>query len=163
MLMITAPLAFRTAAVHVRDGYVETVFAEDGSVARADVPWGDTDHIAAAWSAGYGGDQWRMVVEHEAGHSFIADEMGWPHSWSVWAAAHGKGGRSAESTWPQRVRDEEHLVVSLQRYANLGVRDAYDRLGEAFGERLPEVAQRFVAIARPWLRPGYAEPFLRRA
>lgn len=101
-------------------------------------------------------------MEHEAGHGLVADQRGWPRSRSVWAAAHGTGQRTAESAWPQRVKDEEHLVVSLQRAVNLGVRDACDRLSDAFGERLPEVARRFVATARPWLGSGHAEPVPRR-
>lgn len=157
MILYPSAMEFRACTVRVCSGYVETVFREDGSVARADVPWGDNDHIASCWTAGYGGDQWRMVVEHEAAHAFLADELGLPHSWSVWAAAHGSGGKTADSLWPQRVRDEEHLVVSLQRYVNCGVRDSFDKLGQTFGACLPDVARRFATKVRPWLGEGYRE------
>ncbi|MCT7377088.1 hypothetical protein [Chelativorans salis] len=135
-------------------GRVETIFREDGSVAEADVHWGDPDHIRASWYAGYGGDQRRMLTEHEIAHSFIADELGWPYSWSLWSAAHGTSTKRPMGEWSPRVRDEEHLVVSLQRYVNTGLEDEHGKLREAFGERLPEVARRFVALARPWLRIG---------
>lgn len=144
-------IGFRTAAVAVRPEGVETRFREDGSVAAASVHWGDPDHIAASWLAGYGGDQYRMLVEHEIGHSFIADELGWPHSWSLWSAVHGSGEQRPMEEWSGRVRDEEHLVVSLQRFVNTGCKDREGRLEAVFGPRLPHVARQFVAVARPWL------------
>lgn len=151
--------SFARAEVHVYPDRVETVFREDGSRAVADVHWGDSDHIAAARHAGYGDDQYRMLVEHEIGHSFVADRMGWPHSWSLWSAAHGTGDIRPMSQWSPRVRDEEHLVVSLQRYANTGALDPYGKLEEAFGDDLPAVARDFVLTARPWLaqEPGDAQ------
>lgn len=160
MILYPEEMQFEACTVRVCDQYVETKFREDGAIARADVPWGDNDHIAACWTAGYGGDQWRMVVEHEVAHAFLAEERGLPHSWSVWAAAHNSGGKSSHTLWPERVREEEHLVVALQRYVNCGVRDDYDRLGRAFGHDLPDLARRFVAVMRPWLSEGYREPYL---
>lgn len=147
----TFMIEFRTATVSVLPDRVETAFREDGSVAVASVKWGDRDHIEASKHAGYGGDQHRMLVEHEIGHSFIADELGWPHSWSLWSAVHGSGEKRPMERWSSRIRDEEHLVVSLQRYVNTGVEDNYGRLRESFGNRLPRVAGCFVALARPWL------------
>jgi DICT domain-containing protein len=145
-------IPLRTARVVVLSEGVATYFREDDSVAVAEVRWGDEDHIKAAWHAGYGGDQLRMLVEHEIAHSFVADEMGWPHSWSLWSAAHGTGDKRPMTEWSPRVRDEEHLVVALQRYANTGIEDEYGKLREAFGEALPSVARRFVGLARPWLQ-----------
>ena len=92
-----------------------------------------------------------MLVEHEIGHSYIADLMGWPHSWSVWSAAHGTGEKRPIEEWSPRVRDEEHLVVSLQRFVNTGYEDHYGKLREVFNDDLQRVAIGFVAIARPWL------------
>ncbi|HEV7346622.1 MAG TPA: hypothetical protein VGN60_13420 [Devosia sp.] len=149
--------SFASADVSVYPDRVETLFREDGSRAVADVHWGDADHIAAARHAGYGDDQYRMLVEHEIGHSFVADRLGWPHSWSLWSAAHGTGDIRPMTQWSPRVRDEEHLVVSLQRYANTGQRDPHARLEEAFGDALPAVARAFVLSARPWLAAGSGE------
>ncbi|PRY95470.1 hypothetical protein BCF33_1090 [Hasllibacter halocynthiae] len=164
MILFPPEIAFEACTLRIvdspHDKHVETAFRADGATARADVPWGDADHIAAAWNAGYGGDQWRMVVEHEVGHAFMAEARGLPHSWSVWAAAHGRGGKSNSSEWPARIREEEHLVVALQRYANRGIRDEFDALGQAFGKGLPALAQRFVRLVRPWLREGYDEPYM---
>nr|CAD6437843.1 hypothetical protein REQ54_04290 [Rhizobium sp. Q54] len=53
--------------------------------------------------------------------------------------------------WSRRVRDEEHLVVSLQRFANIGVEDQYGKLRETFGENIQAVGGNFIAIAQPWL------------
>lgn len=156
MNRLSFDVQFRTAVVTVRPEGVTTRFREDGSLAVATVDWGDPDHIQASWRAGYGGDQYRMLTEHEIAHSFIADEMGWPHSWSLWSAAHGNGEKRPMHEWSPRVREEEHLVVSLQRYVNTGLEDDYGRLREAFGERLPETALRFLALARPWLQIGAA-------
>ncbi len=148
--LFTVELA--TAHLAIFPNGVDTTFREDGSVATAEVDWGDPEHIEAAWHAGYGGDQYRMLIEHEVGHSFVADQLGWPHSWSVWSAAHGTGDKMPMSQWSQRVLEEEHLVVSLQRFVNTGIEDEYARLRHAFRDRLPEVAKAFVATARPWLR-----------
>lgn len=163
--MLSYRITLRTAVVSVRpDGAVETAFREDGSVAIAAIEEGGPDNAAAAHHAGYGGDRYRMLVEHEIGHSYVADAMGWPHSWSVWSAAHGTGDIRPMEEWSPRVRDEEHLVVALQRYVNTGVEDEYGKLREAFGPALPEVARGFVAVARPWLglrpRPGHAVELL---
>lgn len=147
-------LDFRPCQVRLFEDHVETQFLADGAKAVAHVPWGDVDHIAASWTAGHGGDQWRMVVEHEVAHAFLADALDLPHSPSVWAAAHGAGDRTAVGHWPQHIRDEEHLVVSFQRYVNSGLRDPYDRLGHTFGDRLPGLAGRFVRLVRPWLDFG---------
>jgi hypothetical protein len=142
----------RTAHVAVYPDGTVTTFSEDGSQAIATVKPGDQGHIEAARHAGYGDDQYRMLVEHEIAHSFVADQLGWPHSWSLWSAAHGTGEKRPMSGWSPRVRDEEHLVVSLQRFVNTGQEDAYGKLWEAFGEDLPAVARRFLAVSRPWLQ-----------
>lgn len=149
----------RTAVVSVQPDRVETRFTEDGSIAVAEVDPGDADHISASRQAGYGDDQRRMLIEHEVAHSYVADLMSWPHSWSVWSAAHGSGEKRPMSQWSSRVRDEEHLVVSLQAYVNTGIEDRYGKLREALGDDLPSVARGFLAVARPWLglvpRPGH--------
>ncbi|UUP16753.1 hypothetical protein [Nitratireductor thuwali] len=147
-------IVLRTATVWVLEDRVETVFSEDGSTAVATVDEGDPDHILASWHAGYGGDQHRMLIEHEIAHSFIADELGWPHSWSLWSAVHGSGAKRPMGEWSPRVRDEEHLVVSLQRYVNTGLEDVHGQLRTTFGDDLPKVAGRFVRLARPWLSFG---------
>lgn len=144
-------MRFRTADVRIYPDRAETVFKEDGSRAVADVNRGDPDHVAASRYAGYGDDQYRMLIEHEIGHSFVADRMGWPHSWSLWSAAHGTGGIRPMSEWSTRVKDEEHLVVSLQRYANTGLLDDYGRLAAVFGDGLSAAAHSFLMSARPWL------------
>lgn len=144
-------LEFSACIIRIYHYHVETEFKADGAIARAEVPWGDIDHIAACWTAGYGGDQLKMVREHEAAHAFLADEQNLPHSPSVWAAAHHRGNRSAMGHWPQHIKDEEHLVVSFQRYVNSGVKDQYDKLGQAFGDDLPALGNRFLRLMRPWL------------
>lgn len=149
--MLSHRCFLRTAVVTVLRNRAETRFTEDGTVAVADVDLGDADHIAASRHAGYGDDQHRMLVEHELGHSYVADLMGWPHSWSVWSAVHGSGEKRPMSEWSRRVRDEEHLVVSLQAFVNTGVEDPYGKLREAFGDQLPAVVQGFISLARPWI------------
>lgn len=145
---------FEAAIVSVGRDHVRTRFRADGSETTATVGWGDRDHIAASWVAGYGGDQARMLVEHEIVHTFLAEAQGAPHSRSLWAAAHGNGEPTPPDTWPQHIKDEEHLAVSFQRYVNTGDRDRYGALDAAFGDRLPALAERFVRLARPWLFPG---------
>ena len=145
-------VSLRTAHVAVFEEGAVTTFTEDGSKAVATVKPGDEEHIEAARHAGYGDDQYRMLVEHEIGHSFVADRLGWPHSWSLWSTAHGTGEKRPMTGWSPRVRDEEHLVVSLQRFVNTGQEDEFGKLREAFGKDLPAVARAFLAVSRPWLQ-----------
>ena len=145
---------FRTCLVQVFDGWVKTTFEEDGKASEFIPPIHDQDFIDAARYAGYG-DAWQHGYEHDLMHAYVADLMGWPHSWSVWAAAHGKGGPRPMEQWSQRVKDEEHLVVSLQRYINTGKQDEYGKLLEAFADRLPNVALGGLMIMRPWLFVGF--------
>jgi hypothetical protein len=144
------PIQFRSCTLAVRDDHVEVQFHKDGSTSRAYWDFADDgSHLEATRFCGYGDDRRRMVLEHEVGHCLVADALGWPHSWSVWSHAHGTGmpGRP----WSQRVADEEHLVVRLQRYANTGAPDEYGNLEAAFGRQLPALAYQLIWLARPWL------------
>lgn len=82
---------FVSCTVTVHDGWIETIFREDGSVSCFHPPVEDQGFRDAARYVGYGDDAWRHGVEHDLTHAWLADRMGWPHSWSVWSAAHGTG------------------------------------------------------------------------
>ena len=122
----------------------------DESVSEAWPQWGDPDHIKASWYCGYGGDQWKMMMEHELAHAFIADWLQKLYSYSVWSHAHGTGDPGKEMS--QRVADEEHLVTSFQRWLNTGMWDQYSRLDEIYN--ITVAGWEFQRIARPWLTGG---------
>jgi hypothetical protein len=143
-------LPFRPCVLRIHDDEwikkVEIVF-HDGAVSEAYPPWGDPEHIAASWYAGYGGDQWRMMMEHEISHALLSDLLGQPHSFSVWSHAHGTGQPGKKMS--QRVLDEEHIVTSFQRWINTGQWDGYDKLSKI--PDIGEAADQFLQLARPWL------------
>lgn len=154
MLRPGTSIQFRSCTVTVHADFIETRFNEDGSVSRFVPPLDEPDFQAAARYAGYGDDPWRHAVEHDIAHAWLADALGWPHSWSVWSSAHGTAHRPGRS-WSQRVADEEHLVVSLQRYVNTGLKDdEHGVLDGRFGAQLPSVASSLMEAMRPWLVTG---------
>ncbi|WP_407529419.1 hypothetical protein [Methylobacterium oryzisoli] len=145
-------LEFRTASLAIHEHDIITTFREDGSQSRMWPPIGEAWYQAIARNLGYT-DPLQYAREHEITHHWLADEMGWPHSWSLWSAAHGAWDSSKPARpWSQRVKDEEHTVNSLQRYINTGEVDAYGCLQAQWGDELPEAAGRLVALMRPWCR-----------
>lgn len=53
--------------------------------------------------------------------------------------------------WSRWVADEEHLVVSLQRYVNTGLLDDFGVLEATFGAELSVAAGELILVLRPWL------------
>jgi hypothetical protein len=142
---------FAACTVEVFDTYVRTTFKLDGRVSWFHPPVHDPDFITAAHYAGYG-DPMQHGLEHDVVHAYVADALGWPHSYSVWSDAHAKDRTAIPmAKWSQRVKDEEHLVVSMQRYMNTGQLDPYGKLEAAFGSDLNRHAKALLALLRPWL------------
>jgi len=142
---------FRACTVEVFDTYLKTTFKIDGSISWFHPPVNDPEFIAAAHYAGYGYPL-QHGLEHDVVHAYIADVLNWPHSYSVWSDAHAKDRTNIPmAKWSQRVKDEEHLVVSLQRFINTGHLDHYGKLDIAFGSQLKHHAKAVSALLRPWL------------
>lgn len=113
------------------------------------------DHPAFAREAGYGEDWRRYIVEHDVLHHLVADELGQPWSWAL----HDGDGSVPVDQAPQRIRDEEHLVQSLQRRIMLGVPDRLGCLDRAFaplGLFVHLAARRLNADLGSIRRPGLA-------
>lgn len=141
---------FKSATVEIHDHIIRTIFREDGSSADMWPPTGEAWYQDVARSMGYT-DALLYAREHELVHHWLADHMGWPHSWSVWSQAHGTWDSTKPNRpWSQRVADEEHIVNRLQRYLNTGEVDVdYGVLTGTWGERLPAVAVELMGVLRP--------------
>lgn len=150
-------IEFRTASVRVFEDRVETTFKEDGSLNTFYPPIYKADFVWAGIEMGYPHSDagiMRYGLEHDITHHWLADELGWPHSWSIWSAAHAKPDTLPKpgQKWSQRVADEEHLVNRLQKYINTGELDTdYGVLAGTFGDKLPQVAGRLLVLLRPWI------------
>jgi hypothetical protein len=123
---------FRCCQVFIHPGWVETHFREDGSVSHFRPPLKEELFLTGMKEVGLT-DPWHHGFQHELSHALIADALGWPHSWSVWASAHGRANK-AFGNWPQRIYDEEHLVKSLQALTNAGTEDPFGSLQFNLGE-----------------------------
>jgi hypothetical protein len=148
---------FRTAEAWVYHDHIVSVFREDRSKSEFRPPLRDRDFVFAAIEMGYPHSDRGIMqygLEHDLTHHFVADELGWPHSWSIWSAAHSTWDpNKTAGKWSQRVADEEHLVNRLQKYVNTGqVDEDYGVLRGTFGSNLRDVAGRLVLILRPWLQ-----------
>lgn len=139
---------FSHCVVRVYDDRVETTHLEDGSVSVMRPPLDDQTYRDVALWAGYR-DPWRYAVDHELAHAVVADELGWPCSWSVWASAHGVAHRSDGSprSMSRAAAYDEHLTNHLQRYMQTGLEDDLGMLRRAFRERLDSVTLRLADCA----------------
>lgn len=147
-------IEFPSAVVTIWPSHVETRFREDGSVSAFYPPVGKADFRAAATEMGYA-DPHQYGVEHDIAHHVVAEALGWPHSRSIWADAHGRSANPDGSPrpMPQRILYDEHLTNRLQRFVNTGKSDPWGALEHEFGASLGKVARRFLRHARPWLAP----------
>lgn len=141
-------IEFKSCTVIVCWTHVITYFREDESFSDFWPPISKASFIGAAHEMGYLSVM-QYGIEHDIMHALIAEECGWPHSWSVWSAAHGTTGpERSPDEWSQRVRDEEHLVNRMQAYINTGKLDGFGNLFGTFGDRLPDVACKFIKVLR---------------
>lgn len=149
----TRVVEFRACTATVYPDHVETRFREDGTVSLFYPPVTKPSFVAAATEMGYT-DPLQYGLEHDLAHHGVAEEMGWPHSYSIWSAAHGTAANPDGSDRPMspRVARDEHMTNRMQRYLNTGAKDDdYGCLDAAFGDRLPEFAGRLLRILRPWI------------
>jgi hypothetical protein len=150
-------LEFSSAFALVYDDRVVTIFKADGSSSEFWPPLTKRSFVWAAIEMGYRHDNGgilRYGIEHDITHHWLADEMGWPHSYSIWGAAHAKPGNSdlPMEKWSDRVKYEEHMVNRLQKYINTGEKDDdYGCLDRTFGHALPRKALDLTLLLRPWL------------
>lgn len=63
---------------------------------------------------GYGADVWAMTIDHEIGHTILAEMDGKPYSPALWAVAHPDVRRD-----PNELHREECRVMEMQRFARL--------------------------------------------
>lgn len=136
MCSLFQTLQFQTAAfvkpLQGHGDWMLSVFT-DGITNRFDinVVRRDPNYVSVAESIGYAIDQVdRYAIEHDLTHHWVADTMGWPHSYSLYSAGqrqiqnlpyHSPNGE----TWSDRVREEEHMVNKLQRFVRLGTPDEF--------------------------------------
>lgn len=112
---MSEPIVHRFRASELRvypsTEYCETVFP-DGTKAPATREC-EVGNAAYARHLGYD-DCWTALVEHEAGHTLLAERLGHLQSPTLWAVAHGYG----EGCAPYEIQLwEEAAVLALQRYA----------------------------------------------
>lgn len=84
----------------------------DGSEVPA-APNHTPSDIALAHELGYGGDTWRMTLEHEVGHTIVAVYLyKCAYSHTLWWVAHPRpiGPKDAES-----FESDENIVLDFQR------------------------------------------------
>lgn len=75
---------------------------------------------ARQWAMALGyADPWDHFREHDLIHSWLALEMGLPHSPTLWSVAHGGCSDRDTIDW------EEWLVTEFQRFLNTGERHEY--------------------------------------
>jgi hypothetical protein len=143
------------ALIEVCSDRVRTIF-EDGAVSEFVPPTHDPEFVRVSRWAGYG-DPLIHGIEHDVTHSWLAYQMGLGVSGVVWADAHGgtDAERCRESIlgigFPDRLDDEEHRCLRLQRYINQGSPDEFGVLDSTFGAELPSVARELLLVLRPWL------------
>lgn len=141
-------LNFWSARVLVYPDHVESRFYEDNSVSVFYPPTQKAEFVTHAGYAGYV-DPMQFGLEHDILHHHITEVLGWGRSSVVWWDAHGQ----PDEPETKELRDtEEHVVIRLQRYINLGEMDDYGVLEDLFGYKLPDVALDALCVMRPWLR-----------
>lgn len=143
---------FLAAEVEIWPFKVVSRFLEDGSVSEFWPPVEKPSFREAAAEMGYS-DPMRYGLEHDLAHHLLAEVLGWPHSRSIWADAHGrtKGADGSDRPMPPSVAYDEHLTNRLQRWVNLGTADPFGALEYELGDRMPWVGRRLLELARPWL------------
>lgn len=146
-------LSFWSARVLLYHDHVESRFHEDNSVSVFYPPIEKAEFVAHARYAGYV-DPMQFGLEHDVLHHHVAELLGWERSHVVWWDANGQPGEPETKD----LRDyEEHVVMRLQRYINLGEKDDdYGVLEDLFGYKLPGVALDALCVVRPWLSLGGA-------
>jgi hypothetical protein len=111
--------------------FLRTVYPSGATVPAA--PEDTAAYRATATGAGYGGDTWRLCLEHEQAHTLLAEARGLPYSPTLWAQAHG------EPLPRGLIPAEECVVLAFQAWCN-GDADALDVL-EMYGWTGPELAR----------------------
>lgn len=141
-------LNFWTAQVLVYPYHVESRFYEDNSVSVFYPPTQKEEFVTHARYAGYV-DPIQFGLEHDILHHHVAELLGWERSHVVWWDAHGQ----PDEPETKELRDyEEHIVMRLQRYINLGEKDDdYGVLEGLWGYRLPDIAADALSVMRPWI------------
>lgn len=94
-----------------------------------------TDGGAAAREFGYGDQWWTFITEHDLAHHFVADRLGWPHSYAIHDAPPVP---LAEA--PAEVQHDEHMANRMLALINLGQPDPHGCLQAEFGDRLDAAA-----------------------
>jgi hypothetical protein len=148
--VVTMPrrLNFWSALVFVYHDHVESIFYEGDPVSVFYPPIEKEEFVAHARYAGYV-DPMQFGLEHDVLHHHVAELLGWERSHVVWWDANGQ----PDEPETKELRDyEEHIVMRLQRYINLGERDDYGVLEDLFGDKLPDIALEALCVMRPWIR-----------
>jgi hypothetical protein len=101
------------SAVRVMQGWVETVLP-DGTTIHAK-PNHDSEDVARARALGYGGDVWRMTLDHDHMHVRLCHALGLRESPALRQASRGESSELAGV--------EEEMVLAAQRFVNLCRRD----------------------------------------
>jgi hypothetical protein len=141
-------LKFWSARVLVYPDHVESRFHESDAVSLFYPPTQKAEFVEHARYAGYV-DPMQFGLEHDILHHHIAEVLGWERSLVVWWDAHGQ----PDDPKTKPLRDyEEHLVMRLQRYINLGEKDDdYGILEMLWGTSLPDIALEALCVMRPWI------------
>jgi hypothetical protein len=91
--------------------YLHTVY-RDGAIVRA-APEDNDSYREMAARLGYGGDTWRMCLEHEVFHTLMAMAAGRVVSPALWIVAHGS---EAEYNSDLVIREEEAVLEFQRKY-----------------------------------------------
>lgn len=125
------------------DRYLETIFPDGCKVPAA--PNFDPASRALALELGYGDAldaTWRLSLWHEVCHSLLAEHLGQPFSFTLWAVAHHVRAERG------LMHDEEQRVLALQRLIMTG--DAGERAAWLEGvANLDALVQRARATIEP--------------
>lgn len=134
-------IIFRTARLEIDDGVIAATF-NDGkrNAFHLKAMGGDDEYRRVARWAGYGDDWERYGLEHELCHHWLADRLGWRHSWSLH--------ENRPQPWPDHIAWEEHQVNRLQRQAMTGEPDEFGVLQAVFGSDLEQTVEDFARDIR---------------
>lgn len=102
-----------TTEVDYRTGSVSTRFPDGTSVPA--VPHATEEYQATAARLGYGSDVAMLCREHELLHTIVMETLGFPHSPTLWAVAHGFEEGTASVAWQHH---EEALICDFQWVLN---------------------------------------------
>lgn len=131
-------IKFKTATVTIEGKHLKATFRDGKENNFYFDNWihDNLEYQQIARDMGYD-DVERYAVDHELMHHFIADQLGWNHSFAVYENTW------YDEPWPAHIAWEEHIVNKMQRYVKTREPDEYGVLQKIFRERLGGVGYRF--------------------